>query len=741
MKDFIVSAYGRSNVGKKRGNNEDNFYLSGVTVDSANDITAKFNDSSKLATAVFDGMGGEAAGEKASQMAAVTFGENLSNIINSDFSEGAITSTIESANKKVCDEIRNMGKRMGCTFVSLGFSNNTIHIANVGDSRAYLLRDGKLYCISKDHTVSQTMVDSGVISYEESQKIKEKHMLTQHLGIFPDEMMLEPYFKTFAAKENDIVLLCSDGLTDMLSDSEIKSVLEQNLTPEETTNILVEKALENGGKDNVTVIVAKISEDKSFAIPLKTNEATDKTVNIVSAEEKTLKPRKQINKKLIIGIISAIVVLFSAGGFLGYNALLPRINATKDFENAVALVEEKNTELEAAISKSEKLIGKKQPLLDKSLVSALENAISDAKAVKVTDFEMPQKVEDIVSRTKEFNELDYTEAIAKLSDKHIAYEIDAKRYQLVNVPTEAYVIQCLQTISDITGISAVTEETDPMDNLNKPGWYVAHVYFSVSLIDQTEVYGDSLIDKGTEAGGSIEVYTCVEEAIKREKYLSGFDGSVLASGSHTVLGTCVVRTSDKLTATQQKDLEAKLIAALTYLKEVDGEKEFPKETESETTETTSIETTQNEQETKPTVSRKEQAVTMALNNLSDYTTPNDLKSILKSNGFSTDEIEYAVYGGHVNWQGYIPDFIENLSSEAEEITITRCTRCHKRFKGEYNSCQDEDCGGGVNWSYYQGYSRDDTISNLSSMGFSQTDINEVMQNYKYGKFIDEIDFD
>lgn len=300
-----------------------------------------------------------------------------------------------------------------------------------------------------------------------------------------------------------------------------------------------------------------------------------------------------------------------------------------------------------------------------------------------------------------------------MSEKHKAYVIDAKRYQLVNVPTEAYVIQCLQSIPEITGISAVTEETDPMDNLNKPGWYVAHLYFTSSLIDQSEVYGDSIIDKGTEAGGSIEVYTCTEDAINREKYLAGFDGSVLASSSHTVIGTCVVRTSDELTATQQKDLEAELIAALTYLKEVDGEIEVPKESEPETTEPTTLEITQKESETKPFVSRKEQAVTIALNNANDSMAPNDIKSLLVGNDFTSDEINYAVYGGHINWQEYIPSFIDSLSFEGEEITITRCTRCHKRFKGEYNSCQDEDCGGGVNWSYYQGFSRADTISKLS----------------------------
>lgn len=272
MNDLIISAYGRSNVGKKRGNNEDNFYLAGVTVDSVNDISATQAEASKTTFAIFDGMGGEAAGEMASQTAALTFGENYSNIINSDFSEETMISTIQSANLAVCDEMKVLGKRMGCTFVSLSFSENTIHIANVGDSRAYVLRDGQLHCISKDHTVAQSMVDSGVVSYEESQKIKEKHQLTQHIGIFPEEMILEPYSDKIIAKENDIFLLCSDGLTDMLTDNEICDVLLSNAPENEIANNLVESALSKGGKDNVTVIVSKIhrrdnNDGKSILIP------------------------------------------------------------------------------------------------------------------------------------------------------------------------------------------------------------------------------------------------------------------------------------------------------------------------------------------------------------------------------------------------------------------------------------------------------------------------------------------
>jgi len=135
--------------------------------------------------------------------------------------------------------------------------------------------------------------------------------------------------------------------------------------------------------------------------------------------------------------------------------------------------------------------------------------------------------------------------------------------KLVTAPSEEYVIECLQKVPGILEIKAVTEDTDPMKNLNKPGWYTAHIYFSYQLVNQDEVIGDDLIDKGTDAGGSIEVYKTKEEANKRNDYLSAFDGGVLTSGSHTVIGTLVVRTSDELTASQQKLLEENIIAALT----------------------------------------------------------------------------------------------------------------------------------------------------------------------------------
>lgn len=103
-------------------------------------------------------------------------------------------------------------------------------------------------------------------------------------------------------------------------------------------------------------------------------------------------------------------------------------------------------------------------------------------------------------------------------------------------------------------MAPVTEDNDPNGNLNKAGGYTSTVYFESSNVNQAEVYGTDLIDRGTDAGGAIEVYANSDDAERRNTYLATYDGTILASGSHEVLGTIVIRTSNELTATQQKQL-------------------------------------------------------------------------------------------------------------------------------------------------------------------------------------------
>ena len=205
--------------------------------------------------------------------------------------------------------------------------------------------------------------------------------------------------------------------------------------------------------------------------------------------------------------------------------------------------------------------------MDETLIPTLETAISEAKSAKQPIMEMPATEDEIIAATQQLDSLDYSSALSNLSEKKSALEKSVKQYALVDAPTEAYVIECLKKVENIVDISAVTEDNDPNGNLNKAGGYTAQVYFSSDLVNQSEVYGTSLIEKGTDAGGSIEVYANVEDATARNEYLASFDGSIFASGSHTVVGTVLVRTSDELTASQQQTLEANIIAALTEIVE------------------------------------------------------------------------------------------------------------------------------------------------------------------------------
>ena len=241
------------------------------------------------------------------------------------------------------------------------------------------------------------------------------------------------------------------------------------------------------------------------------------------------------------------------------------IEVIEGFNAATRTVEDLNDQLDTAISAAEALVAEKEPALDVTLVSALETAISETRAAKVLKSEMPATKEEIVSVTEELNAVDYTSILSNLNDSKAALETSIKQYALVDAPTEAYVIQCLQQVETVVDISAVTEDNDPNGQLNKAGGYTAQVYFSSDLVDQNEVFGATLIDKGTDAGGSIEVYANADDAVARSEYLAAFDGSVLASGSHSVIGTVLIRTSNLLTASQQKTMEANIVASLTKL--------------------------------------------------------------------------------------------------------------------------------------------------------------------------------
>lgn len=258
-------------------------------------------------------------------------------------------------------------------------------------------------------------------------------------------------------------------------------------------------------------------------------------------------------KKTLLGLIAAIAIIVIGICVWYFQVKKPHDLAETKFNAAVKEVEAKNTELTSAMNDAQKILDKKEAVYDNTTKEAFITALSDAKAAQRKIPDLPKKTADINAETKKLSEpLDYSAVINAISEKQTAYQNSVLQMKQITNPNEDFVIQRLKGIPNISGYQAVTEDHDPNGNLNKQGGYTSTVYFSTPLIDQSSVYGNDIVDKGTECGGAIEVYASEEDAEKRDSYLASFDGAgMLNSGSHKVLGTIVIRTSTKLTATQQ----------------------------------------------------------------------------------------------------------------------------------------------------------------------------------------------
>lgn len=253
-----ITSAGGTHVGNVRSNNEDNFYINGYYKENSHEnIKAAEDDAERTfyTYAVCDGMGGESFGEIASLKALETLPEYDEIGLEEQMEE-----YVQDANGRICQEIQESGKRLGTTLALLSIAQGTATICNLGDSRIYQVRKGRLRQLTKDHTQVQQMVDAGVMDREQARESKKRHVLTQHIGIFPDEFILSPYIVTdLRVEPGDVFLLCSDGLTDMLEDEEILACVTayQDEQPKVIVTKLVLKALEKGGRDNVTVIIVK----------------------------------------------------------------------------------------------------------------------------------------------------------------------------------------------------------------------------------------------------------------------------------------------------------------------------------------------------------------------------------------------------------------------------------------------------------------------------------------------------
>ena len=163
--------------------------------------------------------------------------------------------------------------------------------------------------------------------------------------------------------------------------------------------------------------------------------------------------------------------------------------------------------------------------------------------------------------------LSYAEVLQNTEISLKNYNDSVQALKLVTAPSDAFVMERLKRVDTILAMDAVTEDNDPNQQLNKQGGYIGCIFFSDKQVDRSKLYidVDTVIGIATDGGGAIEIFKSKSDAEKRNEYLSAFDGGVLSSGSHHVLGTVVIRTSTYLKASQQLELTEKIKTALLEL--------------------------------------------------------------------------------------------------------------------------------------------------------------------------------
>lgn len=257
---IIINGFARTDKGRVRPINEDNFCVGRYFKTQEADADERAFKGKDILVGIFDGIGGEKNGEIASFIGAKTLAR-----FDSHVPEGDWNIILNEINYRVNEYAkRNEPCNMGSTAALTHIRDGVAEICNLGDSPIYLYSDGKLRKISKDHTEWQRALDMNLTDMNfESSGIK-KNRLTKYLGIKSDE--LNPHIVVdIELHEGDVLLLSSDGLSSMVPDDEIEKIIsgkEKNC--KEIVNSLVEKALDNGGKDNTTVIAICFEEKKSL---------------------------------------------------------------------------------------------------------------------------------------------------------------------------------------------------------------------------------------------------------------------------------------------------------------------------------------------------------------------------------------------------------------------------------------------------------------------------------------------
>lgn len=242
--DLSNRIYGATHVGRVRRNNEDCFLI----------------DSDKNLFIAADGMGGARAGEVASKNAVKAVNHYLANelleMIEGDSEEikRELVNGVLYAHKRIVEFAKKNAKYrgMGCTIVVALVENLDLHICHVGDARAYIVANSSIKLLTTDHSWVMNLVKKGEMTLEQARNSPKKNKITQAIGI----QRIKPEYTYYKMDPGDRLLLCSDGLWDMLSDAKIHKILKKKRSAKSICEKLIDKANRAGGKDNVTAVVS-----------------------------------------------------------------------------------------------------------------------------------------------------------------------------------------------------------------------------------------------------------------------------------------------------------------------------------------------------------------------------------------------------------------------------------------------------------------------------------------------------
>jgi PPM family protein phosphatase len=277
----FVRAYGQTDTGVVRKNNEDAFVIADLTADRTDvgDGTTMLPVGVRgILAAVSDGMGGAEAGEVASRLVIESLRHHLED--DCEFSEiqRSIWCAVEQANQDVFAAAHGAGRasRMGATLVAVLIHRAYAHIACVGDSRAYIIRNGIIRQVTRDQSYVEFLLQSGAITREEAEHSPYKHVILQAMGHKPEVTVA---LGRVGMRRGDTFLLCSDGLSNKLSDRDMLEIILQNPDQRAACARLVDMAKARGGEDNITVVLAEVSG--GFVPPPATGESVTRTLTTV----------------------------------------------------------------------------------------------------------------------------------------------------------------------------------------------------------------------------------------------------------------------------------------------------------------------------------------------------------------------------------------------------------------------------------------------------------------------------